>query len=100
VPPSPLFASEVLIVAGGFAAGRPWTAAAAAALLAFGFLGLAHALIETTAGKGRRNRKPAPGLRRVVALAIAAAACLLALTAASLWLPGSEIARALVRGAG
>ena len=31
LPPSPLFASEVLIVAGGFAAGRPWTAAAAAA---------------------------------------------------------------------
>src|SRR5205085_10465333 len=33
LPPSPLFASEVLIVAGGFAAGRPWAAAAAAALL-------------------------------------------------------------------
>ena len=28
LPPSPLFVSEVLIVAGGFAAGRPWTAAA------------------------------------------------------------------------
>ena len=51
LPPSPLFVSEVLIVAGGFAAGRPWTAAAAAALLALGFLGLAHALIETTAGR-------------------------------------------------
>ena len=27
LPPSPLFVSEVLIVAGGFAAGRPWAAA-------------------------------------------------------------------------
>src|SRR5205814_1655452 len=51
LPPSPLFASEVLIVAGGFAAGRPWTSAVAAALLALGFLGLAHTLLETIAGK-------------------------------------------------
>ena len=36
LPPSPLFVSEVLIVAGGFAAGRPWTAAAAAVLLGSG----------------------------------------------------------------
>ena len=37
---SPLFTSEVLIIAGGFQAGRTWEAAAAAALLALGFLGL------------------------------------------------------------
>ena len=55
LPPSPLFASEVLIVAGGFQAGCDWAAAAAAVLLALGFLGLAHALIETTAGKARRR---------------------------------------------
>ena len=48
VPPSPLFASEVLIVAGGFQSGRYWEAAVATILLALGFLGLAHALIETT----------------------------------------------------
>ena len=58
LPPSPLFVSEVLIVAGGFQAGRPWAAAAAAVLLALGFLGLAHALLETTVGK-RRRRDPA-----------------------------------------
>ena len=68
LPPSPLFASEVLIVAGGFAAGRPWTAAAAAALLALGFLGLAHTLIETVAGKAPARDRTAPGLRGVVLL--------------------------------
>ncbi len=30
LPPSPLFVSEVLIVAGGFQVGRPWAAGAAA----------------------------------------------------------------------
>ena len=53
LPPSPLFVSEVLIVAGGFESGRPWAAAAATLLLALGFLGLVHALLETTAGKAR-----------------------------------------------
>jgi hydrogenase-4 component F len=98
LPPSPLFASEVLIVAGGFAAGRPWTAAAAAALLALGFLGLAHALLETIAGKAHARDRAAPGLRGVVLLTCAAVPCLLGLTAAALWLPGSAIARALVQG--
>jgi hydrogenase-4 component F len=101
LPPSPLFASEVLIVAGGFAAGRPWTAAATAALLALGFLGLAQALIATLAGRARRRGRPAPpGLRGVRVLTGVAVCCLLGLTAASLWLPGSAIARALVRGVG
>ncbi|HEY5057956.1 MAG TPA: proton-conducting transporter membrane subunit [Gaiellaceae bacterium] len=99
VPPSPLFASEVLIVAGGFAAGRPWSAGAAAALLALGSLGLAQALIETTTGAGRtRDRETAPGLRGVALLTCVAVPCLLGLTAAALWLPGSAIAHALVRG--
>ena len=60
LPPFPLFVSEVLIVAGGFDAGRGWAAGAAALLLALGFLGLAHSLIETTIGKPYR-RDPAPG---------------------------------------
>src|SRR5204863_4876242 len=99
LPPSPLFASEVLIVAGGFAAGRPWAAGVTAVLLALGFLGLAQALIETTAGRtGRRARHASPGLRPVVALAGVALVGLLALTAAALWLPGSELVRALGEG--
>ena len=97
LPPSPLFASEVLIVAGGFAAGRPWEAAAAAILLALGFLGLGHALLETIAGKTRRHADGSPlGLRTVVALTALATAALLALTALAPWLPGSELVEAML----
>jgi hydrogenase-4 component F len=98
LPPSPLFVSEILIVAGGFAAGRPWTSSLAAVLLTLGFLGLAHALIETTAGKAPARDRAAPGLRGVVLLASVAVPCLLGLTAVALWLPGSAIAHALARG--
>lgn len=99
LPPSPLFASEVLIVAGGFAAGRPWAAAVSAVLLGLGFLGLAHALVEATAGKARRTGGAAvPGLRGLAALTGAATVLLLALVVAAVWLPGSDIVDALVRG--
>jgi hydrogenase-4 component F len=99
LPPSPLFVSEVLIVAGGFQAGRPWAAAAAAVLLALGFLGLAHALLETTVGKPRhRDAGHLPGLRGVSALTAVSVVLLLALTAAGLWLPETELVETLVRG--
>ena len=99
LPPSPLFASEVLIVAGGFAAGRPWAASITALLLALGFLGLAHALIETTAGESpAHERALAPGIRGVTLLAGVTVVCLLALAATALWLPGSDLAHALVAG--
>ena len=101
LPPSPLFVSEVMIVAGGFAAGRPWTSAAAAALLALGFLGLAHALIETTAGHAASGDARTPtGLGVALALGAAAGVVLLALTTVAVFLPGSALAHALVRGAG
>ena len=100
LPPSPLFASEVLIVAGGFAAGRTWEAATAAILLALGFLGLGHALLETIAGKARR-RAPGPprGLRTVVALTAVATVALLTLTALAPWLPSSELVDAMLGAA-
>jgi hydrogenase-4 component F len=101
LPPSPLFASEVLIVAGGFAAGRPWAAGLAAALLALGFLGLAQALIELLVGKARRrDRDAAPGLRALRLLAVVSVVGLALLTAAAFWLPGSDLAQAFVRGIG
>jgi hydrogenase-4 component F len=99
VPPSPLFVSEVLIVAGGFQTGHPVPAGVAAALLALGFLGLAHALIETVAGKPRhRDPAIAPGLRGVIALTTVSVTALLLLAGVALWLPGSAIVDGLLRG--
>ena len=101
LPPSPLFVSEILVIAGGFDAGRPWAAAGVAILLALGFVGLAHALVETTGGSTRRReRADAPGLRPVVALGAVASAMLLALAGAAFWLPDTDIVEALVRGIG
>jgi hydrogenase-4 component F len=99
LPPSPLFASEVLIVAGGFQAGRSWAAAAATVLLALGFLGLLHALVGTVAGRAhRRDRSQAPGLAGVTALTAVAVVLLLALVGAAVWLPGTDVVDALVEG--
>jgi hydrogenase-4 component F len=99
LPPSPLFVSEVLIVAGGFSAGRTWEAAATAVLLALGFLGLGHALLDALAGRtGRREPGPPAGLRPVVALTAVAAAGLLALTVVAPWLPDSEVVEAMLGG--
>lgn len=99
LPPSPLFVSEVLIVAGGFQAGRSWAAGATALLLALGFLGLAHALLETTVGKARRRDVTRPrGLRTLGLLGGASLVLLLGLTAVALWLPGSALVDALLKG--
>ncbi len=99
VPPSPLFASEVLIVAGGFQAGRPWAAGLAAALLALGFLGLVHALVETTVGRaGGRVREPLPGRRGLVALTAASVVVLLGLLLLAPALPDSELVHRLSAG--
>lgn len=99
LPPSPLFTSEVLIVAGGFQAGRPWEAAATALLLALGFLGLAHALIETTAGDSPpREHGAVAGLRVLTALTGISIVLLLGLAAAAVAVPGSGLVDALARG--
>jgi hydrogenase-4 component F len=101
LPPSPLFLSEILVIAGGFQAGRSWAAAGTAVMLALGFVGLAHALVETTGGRARRrDRAVAPGLRPVVALGAVSTVILLALTAAAFWLPNTDIVEALARGVG
>jgi formate hydrogenlyase subunit 3/multisubunit Na+/H+ antiporter MnhD subunit len=100
LPPSPLFASEVLILAGGYQAGHALAATIAAILLALGFLGLAHALLETVAGKTRRRHHARPaGLPAVVGLSGAAVVVLLALTGTAFTLPGSALVHALLRGA-
>jgi hydrogenase-4 component F len=91
LPPSPLFFSELLILLGGLAAGQTAVVAVAAALLALGFLGLAHALIEGVVSErppvsrhGRRRE------RQLVTLTAVAGLLLLALSAAVYALPGSE----------
>jgi len=99
LPPLPLFVSEVLIVAGGFQAGRDWAAGVAAVLLALGFLGLAHALVETTVGRPRgRSAARAPGRRGLAVLAGASLVLLLGLTAVGAWLPGSNLVEILTEG--
>jgi hydrogenase-4 component F len=101
LPPSPLFVSEVLIVAGGFSAGRPWAAGATAILLSLGFLGLAHALIEVLIGKSRvRPRLDAATLRPLTAICVVSLVALLAVAGVGLLLPGSELVDALSRGLG
>jgi hydrogenase-4 component F len=101
LPPSPLILSEILVIAGGFEAGRGWAAAGTAVLLALGFVGLAHALVETTGGRPRRrDRSNAPGLRPVVVLGGVSTVILLALAAAAFWLPDTDIVEALARGVG
>ena len=98
LPPSPLFVSEVLIVAGGVEAGRAWSASAAALLMALGFLGLAHNLLETTLGRSGRGRSGTPRVLGIATVAGVAVLLLLALTVAAIWLPGSDLVRALVAG--
>lgn len=99
LPPLPLFVSEVLIVAGGFEAGRPWAAASAALLLALGFLGVSHALVEIAAGKGRRRRVALPpGLRGVAVLSAVSAVLLLSLSAGAWALVSSDVVRVLAQG--
>jgi MFS-type transporter involved in bile tolerance (Atg22 family) len=88
-----------LIVAGGFQAGRSWAAGASALLLALGFLGLAHALLETTVGKARhRDATRGRELRMLAVLGGASLALLLGLSALALWLPGSAFVDALRAG--
>ena len=99
LPPSPLFLSEILVIAGGFGAGRSWEAAATAVLLALGFVGLAHALVETTGGRPRRrDRAYPPGIGTATVLAACATVILLVLAGAAFWLPDPDIVEALVRG--
>ena len=99
LPPTPLFFSEVLILAGGFEGGWPWAAGIAAVLLALGFIGLIHSLLETTGGKAHTRAAGAvPGLRGIGVLTACSVVLLAALACAAFWLPGSSVAQALVDG--
>jgi hydrogenase-4 component F len=97
LPPSPLFVSEVMILLGGMDAGLIAVSSIAAVLLALGFLGLAHALLEGLLGEGRRASRPTRSAGAIAVLAGIAALALLGMTVAAYALPGSEIVEALMR---
>jgi formate hydrogenlyase subunit 3/multisubunit Na+/H+ antiporter MnhD subunit len=98
LPPSPLFVSEVMILLGGMDAGLTAISSIAAVLLALGFLGLAHALLEGLLGTRRGPRpRPSRSAQAVAMLAGAAAVALIALTVAAYALPGSDVVAALMR---
>lgn len=99
LPPSPLFFSEVLILLGGLAAGEAVVVAVAAALLALGFLGLAHALIEGVVGERSDASRRSPRTdRRLAALTACVGIGLLALAASALALPDSSLVHELMSG--
>ncbi len=99
VPPSPLFFSELLILLGGIAAGHLVVALIAASLLALGFLGLAHALIEGLLGGEPHQPWPRERTVRVTERLVASIGLgLLALSAIAYLLPGSSTVRTLMSG--
>lgn len=92
LPPSPLFVSELLILLGGLAAGQLVVVGIAAVLLALGFLGLAHALVEGVAGDApAASAHTRSSELRLRLLTAAVAAGLLALSATGYALPGSRL---------
>jgi len=101
LPPSPLFVSELLILLGGIAAGETAVVAVAALALSLGFLGLLHALLEGVVGPpAERRHRPRSRTERPIAIMTAAlGAGLLALTAATVLLPGSAFVDRLAGGA-
>ncbi len=101
LPPSPLFVSELMVLLGGFEAGLLVVSSLAAVLLALGFIGLAHALVEGLLGEQRGGgRRPSRRSARALGLLAGAAAVgLLALSAVAFALPDSGIVEALTGGA-
>lgn len=99
LPPSPLFFSELMILLGGVAAGELVVTAIAATLLALGFLGLAHAMIEGLVGdhggeRWRRGRRVRSTERLTVIIGLG----LVALSVIAFLLPGSALVHNLMRG--
>ena len=100
LPPSPLFVSEVLIVAGASRPAGPGPPPAPPCCSHSAFLGLAHALLESTVRDVTASRPLAsrPGAASPYPRHRHRPSCLLlALSGAALWLPGTAIVDALLR---
>ncbi len=95
LPPSPLFASELLIAWGAVQGGQPWVAAALLFALALAFIGLAGSAIDIVAARTELS-DPRPALAVVGPLAGVAAALAVALVVAAAYLPDSGVADAIV----
>jgi hydrogenase-4 component F len=99
LPPSPLFFSELLILLGGIAAHQVAIVSIAAVLMGLGFLGLAHALIETLAGESRGHRwRSGRTVRLTGRLTVGLTLGLLALSAGAYLLAASDTGASLMRG--
>jgi hydrogenase-4 component F len=88
------------VLLGGFVSGNTVAASLAAALLALGFLGLIHALIEAMAGRsstGPRVRIPA---RQTAPVTVVFLIGLIAVAAGAVAVPHSSLVEALARWAG
>jgi hydrogenase-4 component F len=100
LPPSPLFFSELFVLLGGFVAGYTIAASLGAALLALGFLGLVHALIEAMAGRSAPRSDVRIPARQIAPVTIAFLIGLIALAAGAITVPDSSIVETLARWAG
>jgi hydrogenase-4 component F len=99
LPPSPLFFSELLILLGGVAAHQVAVVAIAAVLMALGFLGLAHALIETLAGESRGHHwRSGRTVRLTARLTVGLTLGLLALSVGAYLLASSHAGVSLMGG--
>jgi formate hydrogenlyase subunit 3/multisubunit Na+/H+ antiporter MnhD subunit len=99
MPPSPLFVSELLILLGGITAGETAVTILAALLLALGFLGLAHALIDALVGEPRVRRwRSVRSAHRLNRLTAVCGVLMLALTIVAVTLPGSATVEHLMAG--
>ncbi len=93
-PPSPLFASEVLLVFAAFQAHMVWLAIAVSALLAVAFVAMTQFAVSAVLGVGRKSKTGSERLSRTyTAASLAPIALALAITLAR-----PQWALALVRG--
>jgi hydrogenase-4 component F len=99
LPPSPLFLSELLILFGGIAAHQVAVVAVAAVLMALGFLGLAHALIEVLVGESHGHRwRSGRTVRLAGRLTLAATLALIALSVGAYLLVDTNAGKSLMGG--
>ena len=87
------------MLAGACAAGLIWVAVTAAILLALGFLGMAHTLVEGLGGRPSGRRPTGPrGVRPILVITCTSVVLLLALTVLAHRLPDSTLVQTLAGG--